>query len=152
MKPSSHLIFGFIFSLILFLIFPAISWPGFLIIFLASVFIDVDHYMYYVIKKKDWNLKHAYFWFVEKEKKFQKLSIKERKQFCLPLCFLHTMEFLLIFAVLSIYSNIILYIFTGFVFHIFLDSILSAYQGYGHQIFTTYSIIHSRKLKDIEGI
>lgn len=152
MKPLTHLIFGVLFAFILLLIFPAIGLIGFLIILLSSVFIDADHYIYYILKKKDWDLKNAYDWFVKKEKEFRKLSIEKRKQFSLPLCFLHTLEFLLIFAVLSVFSNIFLYIFTGFVFHIFLDSILAAHQGYGHQISTIYSLIKSKKLRDIEDI
>ena len=152
MRPLTHLIFGLIFALILLLIFPEIGFMGFGIVFLSSVLIDVDHYLYYVIKKKDWNLKNAYNWFVEKEKEFRKLSIEKRKQFCLPLYFLHTMEFLLIFAVLSVFSNIFLYIFTGFVFHVFMDSMLGIYQGYGHQISLIYNILKSKKLKDIEDI
>ena len=56
MYPSKHLIFGLIFSLVLYLVFQEIGIPGFLTIWLASFLIDVDHYLYYAISKKDISL------------------------------------------------------------------------------------------------
>jgi len=152
MKPLSHLILGIIFASTLLIIFPAIGFTGFFIIVISSVFIDVDHYIYYVFKKGDLNLKNAYVWFVENEKKFRSLPLRKKRQICPPLCFLHTLEFLLIFAVLSFYFDIFLFIFTGFIFHLFLDSILAAYHGYGHDISAVYNQIKSRKMKHIEDI
>ena len=52
MLPKYHIIFGFLFSLILFIFFPFIGLGGFLIIFASSVLIDVDHYAYYLFKNK----------------------------------------------------------------------------------------------------
>jgi len=152
MKPLTHLIFGSIFAFILLLLFPAIKLIGFSIIVLSSVLIDIDHYIYYVIKKRDLNLKNAYNWFVENEKKFRQLPLRKKRQVCPPLCFLHNLEFLLIFAVLSFYSHIFLFIFTGFIFHLFLDSILAAYQGYGHDISAIYNQIKSRRMKHVEEL
>ncbi len=119
MLPKYHLLFGFLFSLILYLLFPFIGLPGFLIIFASSVLIDVDHYIYYVFTKKDLSLKKAYYFFLKK-----------------PLInpamyFLHGVEVLLILFLLGIFVNkVFLFIFIGFSFHLFLDVLEQIYYGF----------------------
>ena len=68
MLPKKHIILGLIFSLTLIFLFPAIGWKGFGVIFLSSVFIDIDHYLYFIFKKKDINLMNSYNWFIKKRK------------------------------------------------------------------------------------
>ncbi|MDP2673070.1 MAG: hypothetical protein Q8O84_04625, partial [Nanoarchaeota archaeon] len=60
MLPKYHVLFGFLFSLILFLIFPFIGLSGFLIIFISSVLIDIDHYLFYVFKNRIFSINKAY--------------------------------------------------------------------------------------------
>ena len=122
MLPKWHLFLGFIFSLILFIIFPKIGIIGFVIIFFSSFLIDADHYIYYVFKKRDLSLKNAYSWFIQKRKKYLALSRKKRNEVYLEIHFLHGIEPLLILFVLGIYvSEYFFYILIGFAFHLFLD-------------------------------
>jgi len=122
MRPKQHIIFGLIFSLIIFLIFPKIKLIGFLIIFLSSVLIDVDHYLFYVFKTRDFNLRRSYKWFLRYEEKFKEISKEERKKIPSVLFFLHGFEILAVIILLSIFvSDWFLFVFVGFSFHLFLD-------------------------------
>jgi len=123
MYPRQHIILGFIFSAIIFFIFPSIKPIGFLIIFLSSVLIDVDHYLYYVYKKKDWSLSKAYEWFVRVGEKERKLSRKERNKHKNCFMFLHGIEILTLLYILgAFFHTYFFYVLIGFAFHLFLDT------------------------------
>ena len=72
MLPKYHIIYGFILSLILFLIFPTLGLIGAGIIFLSSFLIDVDHYIYYVLKENKFSPRKAIHHFLEKRKRLSK--------------------------------------------------------------------------------
>ena len=94
MLPQTHIILGFLISLLLLALFPEITLFGFFVIWLSSVLIDIDHYLFYVYLKKDWNLKRSYKWFIKKSKQFENFSNKEKKLFISPApCFLHGIEY-----------------------------------------------------------
>ena len=149
MFPKTHIIFGFIFSLILFLLFPSINWVGFFMIFASSVLIDVDHYLFYAVTKKDWSLIRAYKWFVKGTKRFEKLSIEEKKKSKSIVCIFHGIESLIILFVLSYFSNFFFFILIGFLFHELLDLIHILYWNYdiNHLGFQTYNLLRERKIK-----
>jgi len=121
MYPKQHLFLGLAFSLILFLLYPKIGLTGFFLIFLSSVLIDIDHYVYYVVKKKDFSLKNAYLWFINIDKKMAKMTKKQRNNFYIALCFLHGFELLIILFLLANISELFFFIFIGFSFHLLLD-------------------------------
>lgn len=121
MKPLKHIILGFIFSLILYFIFPKIKLIEFSLIFLSSFLIDVDHYLYYVYKKRNLNLKKAYKWFIQKRDKLLTLPKKKRAEYKSSFLFLHGIEFLIILGLLSLISEIFFFIFLGIAFHLILD-------------------------------
>ena len=121
MYPKQHIIFGLFFSLILFLLFPKIGFFGAVVIFASSVLIDVDHYIYYVFKKKDFSLKRAYIWNVEISKKFCHLSKEQRKKFHKPFHFFHGIEILIVLFFLGIIYSFFFFILIGFSFHLILD-------------------------------
>lgn len=126
MLPKTHIIFGFLFSLILALIFPRqIGLVGFFAIWASSVLIDVDHYLLYVLYKKDLSLKRATSFFYEKAKIFKKLPKEKQKLVHTGLYFLHGIEMIAIILLLFFFFklNLFLYICIGFSFHIFLDLI-----------------------------
>ena len=128
MLPKAHTILGFIFSILALLIFPKIGLLGFIIIWAASVLIDVDHYLYYVFVKKDLSLKRAYKWFKSMMDEMLKTPYKERiKIKDNMIFFLHGIESLVIFGLLSFTHKIFLYIWIGFLFHHFLDFINALY-------------------------
>jgi len=111
MLPKWHALLGAIFSIILVILFPAIGWLGAFVIFASSVLIDVDHYLWYVWKEKDWSLKKAYFYLKNSKRKVKRMMI------------LHTFEFLLLLGIASFYSKFLFYILIGFVFHSIVDII-----------------------------
>ena len=124
MLPTKHFIFGLIFAGFLYFIFPKIGLIGFSIILFSSFLIDVDHYLYYIYKKKDFSLRNAYKWFIKHKKKLLSLPWKQRNKFKTGFCFLHGIEVLLILLILWIFiSKYFLFVFTGFAFHLLLDSI-----------------------------
>jgi hypothetical protein len=156
MLPKTHTIFGFIFALVLALIFPQqIGWLGFIIIWASSVLIDVDHYLLYVWYKKDLSLKRAVDYFFNKAKIFKKLSKEKQKQVHVGIFFLHGIEMILITWGLFFLSkmSIFLYISIGFAFHLILDLIhMYAEKFPCYRLSFFYSIYAQRNKKPIEDI
>ncbi len=150
MYPKQHLFLGIIFAIFLFIFFSEIGIIGILIILLSAIFIDVDHYIYYVYqknyalprsflgfgnsrtlrcaisqefpnKKKDFSLINAYENSMDKTKKFLLLPKSERNNAYLGFYFLHGIEILFLILALSFFSKYFLFIFAGFSFHLLLD-------------------------------
>jgi hypothetical protein len=123
MYPKYHIFFGLILSVILFLISPNyIGLLGAGIIFLSSFLIDVDHYIYYLIKDKSFSLKKAFQYFSNARIKFLKLSFKKRREYYSGFCFFHGIEWIILFLVLGfLLSKYLLFIAIGFTFHLCLD-------------------------------
>jgi hypothetical protein len=154
MLPKTHILFGFIFSLFLFLFFPEISLAGIIIIFVSSVLIDTDHYLFYVWLKKDLSLKNSYYWFLSKSKQFEKLSLKEKKKLINPApCFFHGIEAILVLILLSFIHVFFFYVLVGFLFHQFLDliSIVKKGYAYNHIGIQTLNLINYRKKINAKG-
>ncbi|MEK6935707.1 MAG: hypothetical protein AABW67_02885 [Nanoarchaeota archaeon] len=111
MLPKWHVLLGFVFSYIIYW-FSSMTIFQASLIFLASIFIDVDHYFWYGFKKKDWNLKNAFYW--------NKALPKNHK----PIMHIfHTVEFLLLVAILVYFFNPFLFILIGILLHSALDLI-----------------------------
>ncbi len=123
MLPKLHLLFGAVASLLLWLIFPSIGFINALIIAASSVLIDIDHYLYYVFIKKDLNPKKAYLWFMKNRIIWLKLTEKQKSQYKRSILLFHGIEFVLILAIISFASNLILFIFIGILIHLALDFI-----------------------------
>ncbi len=117
MLPKWHLLFALIASVPL---LPILSWKA-LIFLAAAVLIDFDHYIIYVAKKKDVNLKRGYTFLKKLEEKQRKPNFNNRYTFFL--CIFHTYEFLLVIFVLSFIYNPLFAVFTGFIFHLMIDFI-----------------------------
>jgi len=123
MLPRTHIILGFIFSGLLFLIFPLTLFQASLI-FLSSFLIDFDHYLYYLFKKRDFSLKRAYFWFKMKGKKLKELPREERKKYSTAILCFHGLEILIILFILGyLISNLFYFVLIGAGFHLILDYI-----------------------------
>jgi hypothetical protein len=123
MLPKTHIIIGFLISLIIFLIFPEINWLNALIIFVASVLIDFDHYLYYIFKKKDHKLKNAYNWFFQRAVILKNLSLKEREKYEEAVIIFHGVECWIILLLLIFVNKIFFFIFLGVAIHMVLDFI-----------------------------
>jgi len=109
MLPKWHVLLGTIFLLVL-IIFFNFSWQSSLIIFFASVLIDIDHNLFYILKFRDASLKKAYLWHV-------KLPHNHKPMMHL----FHTAEFLLMILSLSFFSQIFQFVFLGMFFHSICD-------------------------------
>ena len=121
MYPKQHLFLGAIFATALFLLFPKIGFLGASLVLISSILIDIDHYLYYVYKKRDFNLKNAYFWIIGNGKAMCSLPKNKRNQCYMEFFFLHGIEILLILFLLIKFSNYFLFIFAGVSFHLILD-------------------------------
>lgn len=146
MLPHKHIIFGFLFSLSLLILFPTIGIFNFLIIFLASFLIDVDHYLYYIFAKRNFSLKKARAWFMERHFQALRLSKSDKLKLRPAPCIFHGIEAIVILFLLSFISEVFAYILLGFVFHQFLDLIDMVYYGFPfHHIGSqTYNIINHK--------
>lgn len=154
MLPRQHLLSGFLFSLILFFFYPEIGYLGVLIILLSTFFIDVDHYLYYVYRKKDWSLRNSYNWYFIIGRKGKKFTVKQKKKSYSELCFLHGIESIIILAVLSYFSLFFFYILLGFVFHQILDAIDLYRRKYNYDkiisfFYTVYLLKYKKHIEDI---
>ena len=152
MYVSKHIFLGIIFGLILFFIFPAVGIYGILIVVFSSVLIDVDHYLLYIKKKKDFSLRNAYKWFIENEKKVLSLLRHQRNEIYVGPCIFHGIEILFILIIFGVFfSKFFLFIFLGFSFHLLLDFIDETTY---HDRIDKFSLIHDffkfKKLKYVE--
>ena len=126
MLPQYHFLLGLIVSLFLYFGFDA-GVLGCFVFLIATVGIDVDHYLYYVYRKRDWSLVNTVRWFMEKGRILKKMGKKESSKFYTGLCFLHGVEVLILFGILGyFFGNIFYFIVLGFGFHLMLDYIHQA--------------------------
>lgn len=146
MLPSKHIVFGFLFSLLILIIFPSIDFFAFLIIFLSSFLIDVDHYLYHIFAKRNFSLKKARGWFMEKHFESLKLSKKDKLKLRPAPCIFHGIEAIILLAILSFIHDFFTYVLIGFVFHQLLDFIDMVRFGFPfHHIGSqTYNIINHK--------
>lgn len=127
MLPSKHIIFGAIFSILVWLFFPVMGWLGAMIIFLSSVLIDVDHYLYYVYKKREFDIKDSVRWYLSNTDLVKKMNKKQKANFYSGLYFLHGIEAIILLILLMLtfpnIFNFTIFIIIGFLFHQVLDAI-----------------------------
>lgn len=153
MLPRTHFLLGIIFVAILYFFFyPVISIFGLTIILLSSVLIDIDHYIYYIFKKRDWNPFRAHKWYIKNIRKLYSLSKKQTKAFYLGLYFFHGIEILIILFLLGNYiSQFFNFILIGFLFHLSMDFITEIiFEQRFDKISFIYNLLTFRKLKDLE--
>ena len=117
MLPKSHILFGAIFAIFLYLIFP-ITIIQTSLVFLSSFLIDFDHYIFGAIRKKTLNLKKLYFWHK---------SLGEDHKSIMHI--FHSIEFIIILVILSYIFNFYLFILIGTLFHSILDLIEITYKN-----------------------
>ena len=152
MNPLKHIFLGAVFSLVFFFIFPKTSFFAIFIIFFSSFMIDIDHYFYYVYKKKNINPIKSVQWFLNKRKKYKKFSLNEKRKSYLSFPFLHGIEILIILFVLGrLISFYFYYVLIGFLFHLTLDYIYEFTKGLRiDKISLIYDFIKFKKLKYLD--
>jgi len=120
MLVKYHILLGILFSFSLVYFFN-ISPSAAVVIFLSSVLIDIDHYILYICKTRDFSLKNAYNYSVKSKKIWLGLSPKKREKYKTSFMFLHGIEFLALLVALSFLSKFFFYIFLGVFFHLLAD-------------------------------
>jgi len=120
MLPKWHILYGFIFSLVLINFFNFSLFSG-LIVFLASVFIDLDHVLFYFLKTKNLNPWKFYNWSMTRRKEWLKLTNEERKIYKFPYFVLHGIELIIVLVALSYLHIFFFWILLGILLHFILD-------------------------------
>lgn len=112
------------------LILSAILWPLFnlnvFIILFSAVFIDFDHYLLYVYRKKDFSITRAYSFFKKLGDIFKKTGKIYREY---SLCIFHTIEFFIILLILSLMNSFFQFVFLGCSFHFIIDLLSDFYEN-----------------------
>ncbi|MEK6973756.1 MAG: hypothetical protein AABW41_00720 [Nanoarchaeota archaeon] len=107
MLPKQHFVYGIVLSLIA---MPLFGFINSIYIFFGAFFIDFDHYLQYVIKKKETSLKKAIAYFKSNENvPFQTLHV------------FHTAEFWIALFLFSYSSDFFLFCLIGVLYHNILD-------------------------------
>ena len=150
MHPKIHFLIGIIFITFLYFIFPELTFVSLLLILFSSVLIDGDHYIYYLIKKRDFNLFKCYNWYRVHFHKTIKIPMSERKKIYTGFYMFHGLEILAVLFLLGNYvAPFFIFIFIGFSIHLFLDIVSEIY--FKHTI-DKISIIYSYfRWKKLEG-
>ena len=154
MNPRTHVIFGIALAAILFVTIPEISLIQLGIIVASSVLIDIDHYFYYVYKKKRLNPIKAYRWYVGNRKKCCSIPKEHKGKIHFGTFFLHGIEILIILLLLGFFvSNVFYFILIGFIFHLLLDlSVEIIYYNIYNKISIIYAFLKSRGLTFIDDM
>jgi len=132
MLPRWHILFGAIFTIIIYLVAPWINFYYLFLIFFASFLIDFDHYVYAVQKTKKLSLKNSLEYYKKRrldEKKDISHGIKRKGDFH----FFHTVEFHFLIGMFTLISPMFFYLFLGMVFHSLLDVIDMLLRGAFHR-------------------
>jgi len=112
-----------------------------LLIFLSSILIDADHYLYYIYEQRDLSLKKAYNWCTMNKDKIRKLSPEKRHGFYNFIFIFHGIEVLLIVLILSRFYYPIFFIFIGLLIH-FIEDIPESicFSFFRKKLFLSYAI------------
>lgn len=122
MYPRWHILYGLLFALLLAAIAPGVHWGYLLLVFLASVFIDFDHYLACVHKTGKLGLFYMFKYHRQTGAEMtaqEKKGLKPKSDFHL----FHTVEFHAVIGLLSMVWIGFFYLFIGMVFHSLLDVI-----------------------------
>ena len=127
MLPRWHIFWGAVFTLIVWAISPSINVLYLVVIFFSSFLMDFDHYLVSLIKTKKIRLKHAFKYHDLQrriEEKEKKRGIRRKGYFHI----FHTIEFLILVAIVGYFVPLFFYVFIGLVFHSLLDFLWLIYE------------------------
>lgn len=120
MLPRWHILYGAVFTAIIWFLVPETKIFYLVLIFFSSFIMDFDHYVASVLKTKKLFLFHSFKYHEEQRKKEladKKKGITGKGDFH----FFHTIEFHIVVGLLALFWNGFFYIFIGMVFHSLLD-------------------------------
>lgn len=117
MLPKTHIILGLIASSILYLIFN-LSLFDVSLFFLASVVIDIDHYLFYILRTREFNPVKLY-------KRHKSLPINHK----MMVHIFHTIEFTVLALLFSLLNPVFFMVLWGVLFHSAFDLIDLFWRG-----------------------
>jgi len=85
--------------------------------------IDFDHYLWYVVKKKDFSLTRAYNHFIESRDLWLRLSKKQKETFESGIIIFHGIECWILLVLLIMVSKLFIFVLIGVAIHMILDFI-----------------------------
>jgi len=129
MLPRYHIIVGSLITPIIHFTFQLTLLQS-TIVFLSSFLIDVDHFLIYVIIKKDLSLKRASLYFIQLKEKWIALNPEERINKKYVLFPFHGIEFWIFLLILTPVFPLIWFVLIGFIIHMVPDYIDLAYYKY----------------------
>lgn len=139
MLPKWHVLYGFVFSIILVHFFHFSLFAA-AIVFLSAIFIDLDHVLLYFIETKNLNPHKFWNWSMRRKNYYHNLSSVERARLKSPHFILHGIEFLIILIGLGFVHSLFFWILIGASFHLILDFIHLFYEGISHYSIKTSQI------------
>ena len=122
MLPRWHILYGLLFTLLLAFVARGVHPFYLALVFLASVFIDFDHYLAFVHKTGRAGLFHSFKYHRKQDEMMraqERRGLKPKSDFY----FFHTLEFHTFVGLLGIAWIGFFYLFIGMVFHSLLDVI-----------------------------
>ena len=148
MLPKYHFLAGL--AVFIFLIIVGVPFFNATLFLLSSVLIDIDHYFYYVWKKKDPNLFKAYKWHIKVSRELK--GMRKRKKYKRTVLVFHGIEFLLFLLILSVFFPTFIWIFFGSIFHLLLDltELFLLQEPLHTKIFPTGVIIKNKNKQDLK--
>lgn len=151
MLPRIHIFIGIIFLTILYFLFPQITLFNLLIFFASSIFIDGDHYLYYILREKNLSVVKCFQWYKRNVKRTFSLPMNERKKIYSGFYLFHGIEWIIILFVLGFYVNsLFLFVCMGFLLHFLIDTPSELYfKGTIDKSSLIYNLYRFRKLKYI---
>ena len=111
---------------------PFFTLPQIISFAIGSIFVDIDHYLFYVFRVKKLDLKSMF------EYCNSNPPIKDKIPYAGVFIF-HTLEFLVVLGFASQYYPLIGFILIGILFHMVLDTLHFA--SYNHVFFRAFSFI-----------
>lgn len=127
MEPKWHILYSYIFILLLYK-FTSLNLFAIIVIFLAAIFIDLDHAARYSLITKNINPIKFLKWSTKRKEEWENLINEEKSKYKKPHFIFHGVEFLLIIVFFSFLHKFFLWILIGVSFHLFLDLIFLIYK------------------------
>jgi len=122
MSPKWHFLIGIIASAAL-AIFSNFSFFQISLFFLSSIVIDVDHYIWFALKTKDYNFFNAVKWCSKNRDIAHSLSKQKRNEYGWGVFIFHSLFLVIILLLLSKIYPIFFFIALGTILHLITDYI-----------------------------
>lgn len=153
MKPYKHLIYGTIFSIFLYLIFPKLGLINIAIFWFSSWFIiDFDLIILYIIKKRSLNPKKLIEYKKKQKKLWSSLSPKEKDEYKYNIRIFHNLEIIVILTLLSVILPSLIFVVLGFVYHMIFDlvDLSDKKENILKKVSLIYVLIENKKRKELK--